>query len=154
MGTGEQWKNETSLTLSLLNCISPRLPQASNFVSVSFISDDSDIVELSHIQINYAVDNILNSFLLDILWTSIYFQIPWPVSLIINQDSLKKYNSVFRFLLNIKRALISLQRSSFKGQLFPFNSQSAFPLASLDLQKFITLQKWAVKRVATQKERR
>ena len=65
-GAGEQWRNETLLTLSLLNCISPRLPQASNFVSVSFISGDADILEFTPIQINYAVPNISTRLMCDI----------------------------------------------------------------------------------------
>jgi len=91
----KKWRNETSLTLSLLNCISSRLPEASKLVSVSLIGDGSDVLDLTPIRINYAI--------------------PWPISLIINQDSLKKYNSVLRFLLEIKCALISLQRLLFKG---------------------------------------
>lgn len=90
MDSSVEWKSETSLTLSLLNAISSRMPGAA--VSVSLLAGMSG---LERVSIGYAA--------------------PWPVSLIITPQSLLQYNAVFRFLLKLKHALISLQRLSLKG---------------------------------------
>ncbi|XP_059353189.1 gamma-tubulin complex component 5-like [Daphnia carinata] len=94
--TGEKWDNESSLTLSLLNCISSRMGQCGSYLSVTIKrgSIQHTPANLADVQINYKV--------------------PWPVNLVITQDSISLYNSVLRFLMQIKQGMFSLQHLSFK----------------------------------------
>ncbi|KZS15294.1 putative Grip128 [Daphnia magna] len=94
--TGEKWDNESSLTLSLLNCISSRMDQCGSYLSVTIKrgSIQQTPANLVDVQINYKV--------------------PWPVNLVITQDSIFHYNSVLRFLMQIKQGMFSLQHLSFK----------------------------------------
>ena len=44
------------------------------------------------------------------------FQIPWPLNMVLDSQCVAIYNDVFRFLLQIKRALYALHHLSFSGQ--------------------------------------
>ncbi|KAI9552524.1 hypothetical protein GHT06_022890 [Daphnia sinensis] len=94
--TGEKWDNESSLTLSLLNCISSRMGQCGSYLSVTIKRGNvqQTPANLVDVQINYKV--------------------PWPVNLVITNDSIFLYNSVLRFLMQIKQGMFSLQHLSFK----------------------------------------
>ena len=53
--SGDEWRSETCLTLSLINSISSRFPAANSCVSVSFSNCNRETADLNHLQVNYVV---------------------------------------------------------------------------------------------------
>jgi Gamma tubulin complex component C-terminal len=92
-------------------------------------SQQMPIINLSDLQINYKV--------------------PWPINLVVTQESMILYNSVLSFLMKIKQAMFSLQRLSFKGIL---NFRDVFHLPFLSIPVHYTQSSivWTLKQVATQ----
>jgi hypothetical protein len=87
------------------------------------------VVNLSDLQINYKV--------------------PWPVNLVVTEESMVLYNSVLSFLMKIKQAMFSLQRLSFKGKQ---NFRNAFRLTFI-LVSVLFIQRsivWTLKKAAAQ----
>lgn len=104
------WNNPNSLTNILEEILSQEWPETSSRWSIV-------VDEVRTHQVLTAVDKI-----------TLQYAIGWPIGMVLNEDSLAKYNEVFRFQLKLKWALWTLDHLRFSGELEKLLSLHIFRL--------------------------
>ena len=80
-----------SATLFLQDCIARRYPEEAERFRIDFVmQDDQDTFSLEK--------------------TALLYDIEWPLSIVLHEESLKKYSKVFVFLMRVKQSLWALQQ--------------------------------------------
>ena len=97
MNAGEDWNNSYLLTVQLDDVLTARYPSMHSLFSVQIMATDSHVKEtlgaIADITINYAVrDSVCD---------------------VIHDRALTKYNEIFRFILQIKWAIYTLETLRF-----------------------------------------
>ncbi|XP_033640226.1 gamma-tubulin complex component 5-like [Asterias rubens] len=94
------WQESLQLNYQLQTAVGPRFPNDADRLTVSF--EPASAPSTVAIQPIHALDGL-----------TLYYKVPWPLDIIIDEDAILVYNQVFRFLLQVKRAKYSLDQLSF-----------------------------------------
>uniref|UniRef100_A0A1A9WVA5 Gamma-tubulin complex component n=1 Tax=Glossina brevipalpis TaxID=37001 RepID=A0A1A9WVA5_9MUSC len=111
--SGVHWANPSLLTMQLDDNISVRFPEMSSLFRVEIVSD----FRCQTTKVAEAVDGLM-----------ITYNFSRELKLIVNDEDIEAYNKVFRFLLQVKWGLTTLERLS-----FPRSRKCPTPYANLTM---------------------
>ena len=94
------WNNSYFLSCTLEEVISEEWPDSSSRWSIIV-----ENVRTHHVL--HAVDGI-----------ELHYAVGWPINMLLNEETLSKYNSIFRFELKLKWALWTLNNLRFAGKYY------------------------------------
>lgn len=128
MNSGEDWNNSYLLTVQLDDILSTRYPEMHSMFSVSISAPDSHIKEtlsaINDITINYSVRDSIRD--------------------VIHESALTKYNEIFRFLLQVKWAIWTLETLRFPVSFKKRPPYQELTLIDLIFKRLALVRNWII----------
>lgn len=128
MNSGEDWNNSYHLTVQLDDILNTRYPDMHSMFSVSISATDSHIKAtlsaITDITINYTVPDSIRD--------------------VIHDQALTKYNEIFRFLLQVKWAIWTLETLQFPVAFKKRPPYQPFTLIDLIFKRLALVRNWII----------